>query len=117
MKESYGEGLATHTGPESCADRAGNRASEALTGERAGRVLSREIHAPLEERVLRGADAVEEGGRPHRVCRDRKARRDPARSQTPGMPGNISHGNREVPRSSTGQHAVERIGNPKGARR
>ena len=51
MKVPYGEGLATHTGPESCADRAGNRGSEALTGERAGRLLSREIHAPLEERV------------------------------------------------------------------
>ena len=41
MKESYGEGLATHTGPESCgAARKGG--GEALTGERAGRVLSRE---------------------------------------------------------------------------
>ena len=117
MKAPYGEGLATRTGPESCADRAGNRASEALTGERAGRVLSREIHAPLEERVLRGADAVEEGGRPHRVCRDRKARRDPARSETPCMLGSISHGNREIPRSSAVQQAAERIGNPKGARR
>ena len=41
MKESYGEGVATHTGPESCgAAREGG--GEALTGERAGRVLSRE---------------------------------------------------------------------------
>ncbi len=41
MKESYGEGLATRTGPESCvAAREGGR--EALTGERAGRVFSRE---------------------------------------------------------------------------
>ena len=117
MKVPYGEGVATHTGPESCADRAGNRASEALTGERAGRVLSREIHAPLEERVLRGADAVEEGGRPHRARREREARRDPARSETPSMPGSISHGNREVPRSSAEQQAAERIGNPKGTRR
>jgi len=35
MEESYGEGLATHTGPESCAV---NRevGGEALTGVRAG---------------------------------------------------------------------------------
>ena len=41
MKESYGKGLAAHTGPESCG---GVRKGvvEALTGVRAGRVLSRE---------------------------------------------------------------------------
>jgi hypothetical protein len=36
--------LANHTGPESCAG-LGNKVSEALTGERAGRVLSPEIKA------------------------------------------------------------------------
>jgi hypothetical protein len=41
MKEPYGEGVASHTGPESCvAARESGR--EALTGEVAGRVLSRE---------------------------------------------------------------------------
>jgi len=44
-------------------------------------------------------------------------RRDPARSQTPCMSGNISHGNREIPRFSAVQQAAGRIGNPKGARR
>ena len=39
MKESYDEGLANHIGPESCGDN-GNIISEALTGERAGWVLS-----------------------------------------------------------------------------
>ena len=58
MKESYGEGLATHTGPESCgAAREGG--VEALTGVRAGRVFSRE------STFLRGADAVRRSGRPH----------------------------------------------------
>jgi hypothetical protein len=53
MKESYGEGVATHTGPESCAG--GRKASgEALTGERAGWVSSREIPK------LQGADALGE---------------------------------------------------------
>src|SRR3989442_794377 len=56
MKESHGEGPATHTGPESCADtRKSGR--EALTGERAGRVFSRERN------VLRSADAVGRSGR------------------------------------------------------
>jgi len=42
MKVSYGEGVAIHTGPESCTFvRKGE--GEALTGERAGQVLSREI--------------------------------------------------------------------------
>ena len=41
MKVPYDEGVASHIGPESCAsDRKG--AGEALTGESAGRVLSRE---------------------------------------------------------------------------
>ena len=41
MEVPYDEGVASHIGPESCA---GNRedAGEALTGERAGQVLSRE---------------------------------------------------------------------------
>jgi hypothetical protein len=42
MKESYGEGLAIHTGPESCGS-GSNAIAEALTGERVGQVLSREI--------------------------------------------------------------------------
>ena len=43
MKESYGEGLATHTDPESCGASC-EGGVEALTGARAGRVLSRETH-------------------------------------------------------------------------
>src|SRR5215469_12381635 len=51
MQELYTEGLASHGGPESCAG--GRKAvSEALTGVRAGRLLSHEI---TEER---GADTV-----------------------------------------------------------
>ena len=63
MKVSYGEGLATHTGSESCIGvRKG--AGEALTGVRAGQVLSREIETPSRKRwLLRGADAVEIVGR------------------------------------------------------
>jgi RNA-directed DNA polymerase len=52
MKELYGEGVATHSGPESCVV-VREDGGEALTGARAGRVWSREIVEPLW-----GADAV-----------------------------------------------------------
>ena len=41
MEESYDEGIASHVGPESCAVACKGQ-GEALTGVRAGRVLSRE---------------------------------------------------------------------------
>src|SRR5438309_1740275 len=85
MEVSYVEGIANHNGPESCgAAREGG--VEALTGERTGRVLSREIHALLrKQQVLRDADAVEVVGRQHRVHRHRKGYQGPARSETPCM--------------------------------
>ena len=107
MKESYGKGLATHTDPESCgAARKGG--VEALTGVRAGRVLSRE------RVILRGADAVGESGRQHPTHRHREMRRDPARSQTPCTHGNTSRGSREVPCLPK---ASGRIGKSKDVRR
>jgi hypothetical protein len=42
MKESYGEGLASHSGLESCAG-GGNVLGEALTEAHVGRVFSSEI--------------------------------------------------------------------------
>ncbi len=45
MKVSYVEGLASYGGPETCV-RIREGGIEALTGVRAGRVLSRVIHAP-----------------------------------------------------------------------
>ena len=65
MKVSYVEGLANHNGPESCgAAREGG--DEALTGERMGRVFSRERDS------LRDADAVGGSGRHHHVHRYRE---------------------------------------------
>ena len=90
MEVSYGEGVATHTGPESCAC-VRKDMGEALTGERAGRVSSREM-----DESLRGADALEVCGRPHRAYRYREVRPDPARSETPSTYGSTSHGNREI---------------------
>jgi hypothetical protein len=111
MRVSHGEGVATHTDPESCAKVREDR-SEALTGERAGRVLSREIRLSL-----RGADAVQAGGRPHSMRRQCETRRDPARSKTPSTPRSIPHGNREIPRLSEAEGASDRIGKSKDTRR
>jgi hypothetical protein len=117
MKESYDEGVATRIGPESCVV-GSDPGGEALTGVRAGPVWSREIHAPgVILRVLRGADAVEESGRSHRARRHRKVRPDPARSETRCMHGSLSHGNREIPRSSGVKGTADRIGKSEDARR
>jgi hypothetical protein len=90
MQEPYVEGVATHGGPESCAV-ARKSGGEALTGVRAGRVI--EPRNTLD----RGADAVDRGGRPHRVQRYRERHADPARSKTPCMRGISMRENREVP--------------------
>jgi hypothetical protein len=117
MKVSYVEGIANHNGPESCgAAREGG--DEALTGERTGRVLSREIYALSRKRQeLRDADAVEVCGRQHWAQRHRKVRLDPARSKTPCMHGNALLGNREIPRPSAEERTADRIGKSKDTRR
>ena len=120
MEVSYVEGLASYGGPESCVHiREG--VGEALTGVRAGRVSSRVINDPgLRSWGDRGAEAVELSRRPHRVCRNGEAGTDPARSQTPRTRGNISHGNREIPRPAAAAReslAAARIVKPKGERR
>src|SRR5205823_6539164 len=77
-------------GPESCVTvREDGR--EALTGEGAGRVYSRETTS------LRDADAVETGGRPHPGRRYRKTLRSPVRSETPSTHRRTSRENRESP--------------------
>ena len=110
MKESYGEGLATHADPESCGAVC-EGGVEALTGARAGRVFSREKH------LLRDADVVGGSGRLHPMCRYREAHGSPARSQTPCTYGGTSHGNREIPDPPRAAVALGRIGKSKDARR
>ena len=110
MKESYGEGLATRTDPESCVVARKGR-GEALTGARAGRVLSRERDS------LRGADAVGVGGRPYSTHRHRERRRGPARSETPCMHGNTSRENREIPCPPAADGVAGRVGKSKDTRR
>src|ERR1700688_1213950 len=110
MQESHGEGVATHTDPESCgAARKGG--AEALTGARAGQVLSRE------RPFLRGADAFRSGGRHYPAHRYREMRRDPARSETLCTYGNTSHENREILCPPVVDGATDRVGKSKDARR
>jgi hypothetical protein len=110
MKESYGEGLATHTGPESCGV-VREDGVEASTGDRAGRVFSRESS------FLRGADAVRRGGRPQRVRRQRETYPDPARSETPCTLGDTMRGNREIPELPVADGSTDRVGKSNDTRR
>ena len=90
MKEPYGEGLANHTGPESCA---GTRegAGEALTGVHTGQVLSCEINQSGMPTLFTCAEGNTLHGTERELCEG------PAQSETLCMCGNSSHGNREVP--------------------
>lgn len=116
MKVSYSEGLANHIGPESCVG-VRKDSGEALTGVRAGWVLSCEIHAPLKGGLLRGADVLEKGGRQHPRHREGEMLRNPARSKTPCMHASTSLGNREIPLSSAAVRLAERIGKSQDTRR
>ena len=105
MRTLYVEGVATHDGPESCVD-ARKGGGEALTGVRAGWAIEPRNHG------VRGVDAVEIGGRPHRRQRHRKLPSDPARSKNLCMHGVSMRENREIPPSPfrliTGRAAQER---------
>src|SRR5258708_37712406 len=92
MKESHGEGLATHTGPESCgASREGG--VEALTGVRSGQDIEPRKFA-YSGKPTRSCYA--EG---NNRCTDKgEVYRSPARSQTLRTFGNTSFGSREIPR-------------------
>ena len=107
MKESYSEGLANHTGLGSYAG-VRKSAGGTLIEVRAGWVLSREIIKN------QGADGVNKCGRQHRLQRLPRLQKNPARSETPGMHGNILDGDWESPRSSA---KADRVGKSKDIRR
>jgi hypothetical protein len=92
MKVSNVKGLANRDDPESCGG-ARKGAVEALTGESAGWVLSREIPN------ARDADPVGEWGRPQLMFRIGEEHWYPARSEAPGMHGSNLRENREILRS------------------
>ena len=109
MKVSNVKGLANHNDPESCGG-ARKNAVEALTGESAGWVLSRE------KQLVRDADPVRRRGRPQSTLRIGEESWYPARSETPGMHGSNLRENREILRSSQPAR-WERIANSNEVRR
>jgi RNA-directed DNA polymerase len=119
MKELYGEGLATHTDPESCAGpRKG--AGEALTGAHAGRAIEPRKH------LLLGADAVTVSGRQHDPAQHREHGIGLARSKNSGARAAMKGGcmreismreNREIPCSPVADGATGRDGKAKAATR
>ena len=109
MKVSNVKGLANHDDPESCGG-ARKNAVEALTGESAGWVLSREIIN------VRDADPVGERGRPQLTTRFGEGCWYPARSETPGMHGSNLRENREILRPPKPAR-LGRIENSKEVRR
>ena len=91
MRTLYVEGVATHDGPESCVGvREG--AGEALTGVRAGPVLSREIMEFRVSTLSKQAEGHIVGGA---IAMPPP---DPARSETRCMYGVSMRENREIPR-------------------
>jgi len=98
MKESYGKGLATRLGPESCAGH-GNMAGEALTGVHAGQPLSSEIISPACRPCSVRGKATLLGN----VAR--KSLINAAESKTLSMCGNSLHGNRETLETPVSQDA------------
>ncbi len=110
MKESHGEGLATHAGSESCATGREDGA-EALTGVRAGRVLS------PESRSLRNADAVKGRGRRNWHRRYRETLLGSALSETRSTYRNTMFANRQILWLPTAHGAMGRVGTSKDAGR
>ena len=110
MKVSYDEDLANHIGSESCVYNR-KEVREALTGESAGWVLSRESTYF----VPRSADAVENVGRQDWRWRHRKAWSGSARSETPSTYGNSLRRNWEIPCLTSSEDGGEaRTDNPFG---
>jgi hypothetical protein len=116
MKESHGEGVASHTGSESCTAHREVRC-EALTGVRAGRVLNRETDTPPQGGHFGVPTLLSASGRPHRRRRYRETSLNPARSKTPGTRGYILDGNREILGVSASRGHAGRIGKSQDARR
>lgn len=106
MKVPHGEGLASHTSSESCVG--GRKAvGEALTGVRAGWVLSPEIDASWVPTRFKTSEGHTGRAASARFVRTRRDRRPHARTQAPCTEAGRSHGRPDWARA----------GNPKGAQR
>ena len=110
MRVLYGEGLASHAGPESCAV-ARKGESEALTGESAGLVLSREItrlgcrRRPSVRKATPTSSLLREDVGPHAV-RDPVHARKPF-TREPGGP-TFAHGMMAVGRNGKSKDVIQR---------
>src|SRR6266403_5734146 len=110
MRVSYSEGVALHTGSESCTF-VPECGGEALTGVRTGQVWSREIEPPSRQRwPLPGADAVELSGRRNWKRRYCETLLDLARSKTLRMHASTVSGSRKIPCLSVGEGSADRSG-------
>ncbi len=107
MKEPYGEGLASHTGPEPCTgDR--EETGEDLAGAHTGRVSSCEINLSGTPTLFTKAEGNTEHGDMRESCGGS------AQSKTLSMHGSSTYGNREIPKISV-QNG--RAGQPEKAKR
>jgi hypothetical protein len=109
VQVSDSEGLANHTGPESCAS-FGNGVREALTGECAGRVLSPEIGLFL------GADALLTRGRQQWGHRYGKAPPAPGGVEDPWHARKHCVRDPGGPAPGLGHRTQARTANPEGTR-
>src|SRR5436190_661435 len=103
MQESYGKGVAIHPDPESCM--ASREATiEALTGARAGRVLSCEIIATGVPTSFSKAEGHTDGGAIASLCPTPRSLRPWACMETPRARTGRPHGHpRTVVRPRVGQ--------------
>ena len=105
MKESYGEGKANHTGPESCAGGC------EVAGEAFDRGTSGLGNEPRNTQ-LRGADVVHGVRKATSWASQRQKSRNPAGSKTPCTLGNSPHRNWEIPRPTPPSRSGVRVMNP-----
>jgi len=108
MEEPYGEGLASHTDPESwgCCREA---VTQALTGARAGRPLSREETSSGCRRRGKARKATP------LLALDASQYTDPARSKNPSTLGTSLRENREGRWLPIGDGAMGRVGKSEDA--
>lgn len=100
MQVHCDEGVAIHIGSEPCVyDR--ENMGEASVGERIGQPLSFDQNSNPDADVVHWTEGKTDG------ARDRECPDDPAWSETPGMCGRSSYGNREVSRSTDGHVAPQ----------
>ena len=111
MQKSYECDVATHIGPKSCGA-ARKDSVEALTGERAGRVLSRVRNLLRDADGRRRKRKAPSGAPISRGVPESRAVRDPVHVRV-----DTSRGNREIPSPPRIEVGLERIGKSKDARR